>query len=272
MKDDKKDIDAVIAEIEAALLENEKIDPEAGVFTQDTINAFYYSYFDNTPDTRLPQHFSKRELKEYRKWKQSEIYQLLGEPDKIVSIGKYGVRVAHLYEKARVLQIERSHVWRLVPSRSPQQPLPEHRLIPEYIWCVRCGRTDEYRHHGSDKLCLTCYPESEYVYFRITDLFARGWYKKEINTFLGLPHQCFKNYQGWQTKVYLRGVVLATEETEGWQNRPSVISNRLYLQGLSLSKIGKLLDLTSSECLNYTKKTRKAIQLGHIQRDKFSRK
>lgn len=253
-----KNIDEVIAEIDAALAEKQNANFVAEAFTQETVDLS-----DNTPETLLPDYFSIRELIQYRKWTRTEIYDLLGIPDTKVVVEDY--HVAHLYAKARVLDAERNSEWRCVINRRTQIPLPEYRLNPETIFCSWHGWT-EYRRYRRLKLCIQCYPVDGEYYYRVRDLFERGWFAKEIKIFLGEPHGYGRNAAGWKTKLYFRDAVHLIEATEGWQNRPSVVAQRLYLEGISLSKIARILTLTQSECYNYTKHTRKMIRCGQIQR------
>lgn len=270
-----KSIEEVIAEIDAALQENENVSFPNVAYTQHTINRFGNppiqdeiltrderpggdapTVFDDTPDACLPDHFSIRELVQHRRWTRAEILTMLGEPDMKVTL-RHSYHTAHLYAKARVLAVERSPVWRNVIGRLSQIPLPEHRLNPETFFCNSHGNT-EYRRHGYLILCVHCYPVEGQVYYRVRDLYNRGWYAKEIPIFFGEPHHFGESGSGFgAAKLYLKGVVHHTEATEGWQNRPSAVAKRLYLDGgNSRAKIAKLLGITQSECFNYTKSIR----------------
>ncbi|MYC75719.1 hypothetical protein F4X10_08155 [Candidatus Poribacteria bacterium] len=109
-------------------------------------------------------------------------------------------------------------------------------------------------------------------YYRIKELMARGWYRTDINMFLGEPHLLVKNADGWPLKLYKISIVHDVENTEGFVWRPAAVAPMLFLQGLSLFRISEVLSVTENEVKNYTKKVRKAVRQGELERKQSKRK
>lgn len=243
MQGTSKSIEEVLAEIDEALSQESESflatpTPRiAAVATQHGISPPVRPRVfvpDPTPLCQLPPYFTKTQLRKNRSWTRLEIEIYLGEPDRIHTTLSY--HRAHLYEAVRVWEIEQSYRWRNVPNRPPQVPLP-----------------------AFDREILG-------GFYRVRDLFERGWYQEDIKTFLGAPHSYGRSYRGWVVKLYKRMTVHRIEETEGWQNRPSAVAPVLYQQGLPLSRIQAVLSLSVSESYNYTKTIRKAIREGKTAR------
>ena len=107
---------------------------------------------DRTPAEKLPPYFTKTQLNRNRRWTFTEIDAFLGEPDLEKGTGD---TTAKLYDKVRVLEVERRREWLDVATRLPQVPLPS------------------WSH------------ESPHGYYRVKDLMDRGWYRADIDMFLG---------------------------------------------------------------------------------------
>ena len=190
---------------------------------------------DRTPAEKLPPYFTKTQLNRNRRWTFTEIDAFLGEPD--LEKGR-GDTTAKLYDKVRVLEVERRREWLDVATRLPQVPLPS--------WSHDC-------------------PDG---YYRVKDLMDRGWYRADIDMFLGKhPHRSEKGPRGYIVKLYKVESVHAVENTEGFVYRPAAVAPLLFLQGLTLSKIHEILPLTRNEVVNYTKSVREAVRHGKLTRN-----
>ena len=194
---------------------------------------------DRTPAEKLPPYFTKTQLNRNRRWTFTEIDAFLGKPDLEKGTGD---TTAKLYDKVRVLEVERRREWLDVATRLPQVPLPS--------WSHKCP-------HG---------------YYRVKDLMDRGWYRADIDMFLGNhPHRSEKGARGYTVKLYKVESVHAVENTEGFVYRPAAVAPMLFLQGLTLSKIREMLSLTHSEVLNYTYDVREAVRQGKLTRNPTQR-
>lgn len=190
---------------------------------------------DRTPAEKLPPYFTKTQLNRNRRWTFTEIDAFLGEPDLEKRAGN---TTAKLYDKVRVLEVESRREWLEVATRLPQVPLP--------------SRSRE------------CPPG----YYRVKDLMDRGWYRADIDMFLGNhPHRPEKSVNGYIVKLYKVESVHAVENTEGFVYRPAAVAPVLFLQGLTLAKIHELLPLTHSEVVHYTYDVRKAVRHGKLTRN-----
>ena len=208
--------------------------------TQHPVDAPLSPRLDRTPAEKLPPYFTKTQLNRNRRWTFTEIDAFLGEPDVEKRMGDMTVK---LYAKGRVLKVERRREWLDVATRLPQVPLPS--------W-------SHERPHG---------------YYRVKDLRERGWFRADIDMFLGnQPHRSGKNTHGYAVKLYKVEIVHEVENTEGFVYRPAAVARMLFLDGLTLSKIHEVLaatrsEVTRNEVLNYTKDVREAVRQG-----KFARK
>lgn len=197
---------------------------------------------DRTPAEKLPPYFTKTQLNRNRRWTFTEIDAFLGEPDVekrtgTTTVKLYAKATVKLYAKTRVLEVERRREWLDVATRLPQVPLPS--LSYE-------------RPHG---------------YYRVKDLRERGWFRADIDMFLGnQPYRSGKSSRGYTVKLYKAEIVHDVENTEGFVYRPAAVAPTLFLQGLTLSKIREVLSLTHSEAVNYTKDVRKVVRAGKLTR------
>ena len=212
----------------------------SAAMTQHPMDAPLSPILDRTPAEKLPPYFTKTQLNRNRRWTFAEIDAFLGEPDVEKRMGD---TTAKLYDKMRVLEVESRREWRDVATRLPQVPLPS--------WARECP-------HG---------------YYRVRDLMDRGWYRADIDMFLGNhPHRSGKSARGYTVKLYKVESVHEIENTEGFVYRPAAVAPLLFLQGLTLSKIREMLSLTHSEVLNYTNDVREAVRHGKLKRNLTERK
>jgi len=109
-------------------------------------------------------------------------------------------------------------------------------------------------------------------HYRIRDLLDRGWYRADIKKFLGEPDQLAKKANGSHVKLYKIEIVHEVENTESFIGRPAAVAPTLFLQGLTLAKIGEVLSLRHNEVLTYTKDVRKAVRQRRLARDPTQRK
>ena len=203
---------------------------------QHAVDAPLSSRLDRTPMEKLPPYFTKTQLNRNRRWTFTEIDAFLGEPDVEKRTGSTTVK---LYDKVRVLEVERRREWLEVATRLPQVPLPS--LSYE-------------RPHG---------------YYRVKDLRERGWFRADIDMFLGnQPYRSGKSSRDYTVKLYKAEIVHDVENTEGFVYRPAAVAPTLFLQGLTLSKIRETLSLTYSEVVNYTHAVREAVREGKLTRER----
>ena len=202
--------------------------------TQHPIDAPLSPVLDTTPAEQLPPYFTKTQLNRNRRWTFAEIDAFLGEPD---VEKRTGDTTAKLYDKVRVLEVESRPEWFEIATRLPQVPLP--------LW-------DDERPHG---------------YYRVKDLMARGWYRADIDMFLGNPHLTSETAQGYTVKLYSVERVHDVENTEGFVYRPAAVAPMLFLDGFTLSRIREILSLTQSEVVNYTNDVREAVRQGKLTRN-----
>ena len=207
----------------------------SAAMTQRPVDAPLSLTLDTTPAEKLPAYFTRTQLNRNRRWTFTEIDALLGEPDVQKKMGR---RTVKLYDKVRVLEVEHRQVWLDVATRLPQVPLP----------------------FGSHKC--------PHGYYRTKDLMDRGWYRADIDMFLGKhSHHSIKTAQGHSMKLYKVERVHDVENTEGFVYRPAAVAPTLFLQGFSLSKIREMLNVTQSEAVNYTKDVRQAVRHGKLKRN-----
>ena len=201
--------------------------------TQHPIDAPMSPVLDTTPTEQLPLYFTKTQLNRNRRWTFAEIDAFLGEPDVEKRTGDTTVK---LYDKVRVLEVESRPEWLEVAKRLPQVPLPSWSEHP----------------HG---------------YYSVKDLKDRGWYRADIDMFLGNhPYRSGKTEHGHTVKLYKVEIVHDVENTEGFVCRPAAVAPLLFLQGLTLSRIREMLSLTQSKVLKYTEDVREAVRQGKLTR------
>ncbi len=132
-----------------------------------------------------------------------------------------------------------------------------YRGPSRFVW-MRSNPGGNYWHW----LCTT--------YLRQTDLYKRGWKRVDIEVGLGDPDRYCCSRFGL-VGLYHVAHVAAAEATEWFETRPCVVAPRLYLQGLSIRRIAKLLDQPESRITNWTKPIRRDIRQGRVTRNRLRR-